>query len=815
MVQGLEVLRPVVPPPVALRSAPVVSGTGIGTLLTNNALGAYFAPRGLTPYDHSTLDTSPYMVDRVLSIAESVATRAGDERALVAVRLRRDLLLLHRNGLFGDLDLAVIKEQTGFNPQDVATLLLSRTDGERSDVIQDLESLSAHQNGFLRDTQNKEAYDQYVQALLRLLYGSNDHVQIKHNSFTQKISEVGTDLSWTREKPKDKPRLYYQLYVDLKAGSFNNLRSQLQYLRETGITNVWILPPFESSGIDAGFDPKDRRKIDPKLGSNQDFINFAREAKEQYGIELMVDMVLNHTSWEHERFQRALEGDKESMDFYHFVDPPDPDNVNVRPEEHFPAWKIFEGMVMPKSGNEIFERDAGTAKESNWTQVIMNDGTRKYVYTRFKPQMPDLNYGNPAVLFEELDITAHWADATAGAVSEFRHDAVAHTWKMDRSGIGSEQFRDDETAIHVVEEYKQDHLPQVHLIERITAAFMKHRYNGHVRLIPEIWAPPETQIRYFAGEGVEASGQFGFDLTHWLQMALMKGEAHHVRKAVNYLTQLKKYEKYITFLRHHDGMSGGDTMGISTGQWNAMLQVLTFPPDMDKFVAEYKLDRKKGLSFEGGIATRLYDLMEAVQIVSEGTNDEKARRRVVQAFEILSFLADTPMIYMGDEVGARNDFNHLQNMADKNGGVDMRDVSRNMPRHDKVLKQLDDPESPTRQIYNGIQKALSIRHNKLIQQGKLNNVILGECKEGDETSVITALRQGDDLPPVLFVSNIVDKQSIVNVEVEAVVELDSLVDLDGQRVDPIKFEYRYESGKVILCISLDPLQTLYITSKVT
>lgn len=129
-----------------------------------------------------------------------------------------------------------------------------------------------------------------------------------------------------------KDKVIYQIYpksfMDSNGDGLGDLRGiieKLDYLKELGADYLWLTPFFISPQKDNGYDVADYVRIDPKFGSMSDFEELVEEA-ERRGIGLMLDMVFNHTSTEHEWFQRALAGEKEYQDII-FSGMGRPDNI--------------------------------------------------------------------------------------------------------------------------------------------------------------------------------------------------------------------------------------------------------------------------------------------------------------------------------------------------------------------------------------------------------------------------------------------------------------------------------------------------------
>ena len=100
-------------------------------------------------------------------------------------------------------------------------------------------------------------------------------------------------------------------------GDLRGIIEKLDYLKELGVDYLWLTPVFVSPQNDNGYDVADYRSIDPRFGTMDDMEELIREA-DQRGMGLMLDMVFNHTSTDHEWFQKALAGDEKYQNYYIF-----------------------------------------------------------------------------------------------------------------------------------------------------------------------------------------------------------------------------------------------------------------------------------------------------------------------------------------------------------------------------------------------------------------------------------------------------------------------------------------------------------------
>lgn len=127
-------------------------------------------------------------------------------------------------------------------------------------------------------------------------------------------------------------------------GDLNGIREKLPYLKELGINYIWLTPIYQTLNIDNGYDIKNYYKINSDYGTMKDFKNLIKEAK-KLNINIMLDMVLNHTSTSHKWFQKALKGNKRYQNYYFFEK-----NNNNKPPTNWvskfggSAWKYLEKL---------------------------------------------------------------------------------------------------------------------------------------------------------------------------------------------------------------------------------------------------------------------------------------------------------------------------------------------------------------------------------------------------------------------------------------------------------------------------------------
>ena len=176
-------------------------------------------------------------------------------------------------------------------------------------------------------------------------------------------------------------------------GDIQGIISRLDYIKDLGATAIWFSPLYVSPCKDYGYDVADYKAIDPKFGTMDDFDLLMDECRKR-GIRIIMDMVLNHTSDQHPWFRAAL-ADKNS---------PYRDYYIIREGKH------RKGKLLPPT---------------NWTSSFTGPAwqrigdTDEFYLHLFAPEQPDLNWENPAVRDEIIDILTFWLDK---GVSGFRFD---------------------------------------------------------------------------------------------------------------------------------------------------------------------------------------------------------------------------------------------------------------------------------------------------------------------------------------------------------------------------------------------------------
>ena len=192
------------------------------------------------------------------------------------------------------------------------------------------------------------------------------------------------------------PRSFYDSNND-GIGDLNGITEKLDYLKNLGITLIWVCPIFKSPMDDNGYDISDYYDVNPEFGTKEDLEKLIAEA-EKRGIKVILDLVINHTSDEHEWFLEALKNPESKYRNYYIFKrgknglPP----TNWRSHFGGSAWEKVEGEA-DENGNEMY-----------------------YLHL-FTKKQPDLNWENPEVRKELYKMVNYWLEK---GIAGFRVDAI-------------------------------------------------------------------------------------------------------------------------------------------------------------------------------------------------------------------------------------------------------------------------------------------------------------------------------------------------------------------------------------------------------
>ncbi|KQT69944.1 alpha-amylase [Aureimonas sp. Leaf460] len=400
-------------------------------------------------------------------------------------------------------------------------------------------------------------------------------------------------------------QLHVKTFVDSNGdgiGDFGGLLTQLDYISGLGVTAIWLLPFYPSPLRDDGYDIADYRSVNPSYGSMEDFERFVEEAHKR-GLRVITELVINHTSDQHPWFQAARNAPKGS------------------PERDFYVWADDD------KGYDLTRIIFTDTETSNWTYDPV---AGQYFWHRFFSHQPDLNFDNPKVLEEVLDVMHFWLDK---GVDGLRLDAIPYL--VEREGTNNEN------------------LPETHVVLKAIRADLDKHYPDRM-LLAEANQWPEDTRPYF-GEGDECHMAFHFPLMPRMYMALAQEDRHPITDIMRQTPEIPENCQWAIFLRNHDELT---------------LEMVT-QEERDYLWSTYAADTRARINL--GIRRRLAPLMG---------ND---RRKVELLNALLMSMPGTPTLYYGDEIGMGDNIylgdrdgvrTPMQWSADRNGGFSRADPQR-------------------------------------------------------------------------------------------------------------------------------------------
>jgi maltose alpha-D-glucosyltransferase / alpha-amylase len=363
-------------------------------------------------------------------------------------------------------------------------------------------------------------------------------------------------------------------------GDFPGLSEKLDYLQDLGVTCVWLLPFVSSPLRDDGYDIADYRNVHASYGTIADFKQFLNAAHER-SMQVVVELVLNHTSDQHPWFQRAREAGFGS------------------PERDFYVWSETDQRY--REARIIFP----DTERSNWA---WDPAVQAYYWHRFFHHQPDLNYDNPAVLREMLQVLDFWLDM---GVDGFRLDAVPYL--VEREGTNCENLRETHDVIKVVRR---------HIDGRVANRMLLAEANQ----LP-------VDVRPYFGDGDECHMAYHFPLMPRIFMALHLEDRQPITDVLEQTPTIPENCQWALFLRNHDELT---------------LEMVT-DDERDYMHLAYSTDPHARLNL--GIRRRLAPLMG------------NSLRRIELLNGLLFSFPGTPFIYYGDEIGMGDNLY----LGDRNG----------------------------------------------------------------------------------------------------------------------------------------------------
>lgn len=499
-----------------------------------------------------------------------------------------------------------------------------------------------------------------------------------------------------------------------------------RYLR--GLISILHILPFYPSSSDDGFAVTDYRRVDPDFGTWADISRLGRN------FQLMMDAVINHVSARSAWFEGFLR-DEERYRGYFIEMQNQPGLVRaVRPRTS-PLLHRFEGI-----------------------------STGKTVWTTFSADQVDLNYQNPRVLLEMMDLLLFYAARGAAIV---RLDAVAYLWKE----VGTSCI----------------HLPQTHGIVRLFRAVLEEMAPD-VKLVAETNVPQDDAISYFGDGYNEAHLAYNFSLPPLVLHTFLTGDPRRLSQWVDNLPPLDGQAAFLNFLASHDGI------GL-----NAAREIL--PEEDVHTLIRATLDHGGKISDKRNpdTTTEPYELnINYFDALSDPGGDEPLEvqvRRFLAAHAILLSLAGIPAIYFHSLFGSRG----------WREGVEQTGLNRTINRQKferaDLERDLADGSGLRSRVFSGMANLIRARIKSpafdpygIQRTMDFGSAVFGLVRIHPET--------GEN---VLCMQNVTGKRQVISMDAESVFKPAS----PGQSILDLITGTR-SSPRELNSVQLDPYQTCWL-----
>ena len=382
-------------------------------------------------------------------------------------------------------------------------------------------------------------------------------------------------------------------------GDIRGLTEKLDYLQWLGVDCVWLLPIYRSPLRDGGYDISDFMKVLPEFGDLGDFVQLVDEAHKR-GMRIIADLVMNHSSDQHPWFQASRSD----------------------PEGPYGDYYVWSDTDEPYSEARIIFVDT---EKSNWTWDPVRE---QFYWHRFFSHQPDLNYENPEVQREMIEVLKFWLDL---GIDGFRLDAVPYLFEE----VG----------------HNGENHPKTHEFLKRVRKEVDALYPDRVMLC-EANQWPEDVVEYFGEDGDECQMAFHFPLMPRLFMAVRRESRYPISEILANTPAIPKNCQWGIFLRNHDELT---------------LEMVS-DDERDYMYEEYAKDPR--MKSNVGIARRLAPLLE------------NSRDQIELFTGLLLSLPGSPVLYYGDEIGMGDNIylgdrdgvrTPMQWNADRNAGFSTAD----------------------------------------------------------------------------------------------------------------------------------------------
>lgn len=461
------------------------------------------------------------------------------------------------------------------------------------------------------------------------------------------------------------------------------LKAFLDRYLQHSVKAVHILPFFPYSSDD-GFSVIDYLSVNPSLGDWEDIGEIACTYK------LMTDLVLNHMSNRSRWFDNYKKRIHPGRDYFIEADPNQDYSAVVRPRVS-PLLTEYQTVEGPR-----------------------------YLWCTFSADQVDLNYKNPEVLKEIVNVMRHYMER---GVKIFRMDAVAFLWKE----VGTSCI----------------HLQQTHEIIKLLRTLIEHRAPGTI-LVSETNVPNRENLTYF-GNANEAHVIYNFSLPPLLLYTLLRGDCRHLKTWLMSMPPAQAGTAYLNFIASHDGIGLRPLDGLVSDRERENLIAVILRAGGK---VTYRLTQEgTEQPYELNIA-----LFSALKGTMENPDDGWQCPRFICAHAIMFALEGIPAIYIHSLLATENDYD----LVEQTGRA--RSINRHIWRYEQLQNLLANEESHHGHVFNQLMFLLNIRNKQPAFHPNAMQFTLHL-----DTKVFAFWRQSSDRKQSIFcLNNITDREQQIN-----------------------------------------------------
>lgn len=474
----------------------------------------------------------------------------------------------------------------------------------------------------LANVYGEETASQWLGSFESLIDSYRTKIQARDGALTERDSMLityGDQVQRGNEKPLQTLKTFCEIHLD-------------------NIVNAIHILPFYPWTSDDGFSVVDYRQIDKKLGDWENVSAF------QPKFKLMFDAVINHISSQSEWFQKFLQDDSQYQNYF------------VKVEGNPDLSQVVRPRALPLL--TTFNTPSGEKK----------------VWTTFSADQIDLNYKNPQVLFEILDILLLYVQHGATFI---RLDAIAYMWKE----IGTNCI----------------HLPQTHAIIQ----FLREALNQiapHVNLVTETNVPHIDNISYFGNGYNEAQLVYNFALPPLTLHTFHTGDATTLSNWAKTLTLPSNKTTFFNFLASHDGVGLNPARGIlSPTEIDSLVEktiehggLISYKHNSDGSKSPYEMNINYFDALSNPNANEPIDIQVS---------------RFISAQAIMLSIIGVPGIYFHSLFGSRNWREGVEQTGHN------RTINRQKCLFDDLQKELSDKNSLRSKVFKKYSELLKARKN--------------------------------------------------------------------------------------------------------